>query len=680
MRNTELEQALFGYDDGHRLLQASTRLNPYERDLLLQLSDLAPGVGRLREDGYWTGMPLRDADRYALLRTWPAPEMPRPGCVWTHALLVPFEEVKSRWNLRSLLSCFRRPESAVRLENYARTIFIQDVKQPPDILRLPQLEQAVSCIYFSECRPSRDLSQDQLGAQSVAIWNQQVPELRTRLSFRTVERKFAGRSWLLNFDLMLHDGTLRVQPEIQQPSLLSQPGESDVASRLVEDLDHPSAEFAAFRDRYGDDLPLHPVWTAFLMQAQLRLIDICSQRNSSGYETLLEEVGDSLPNYAEGLRFKTALVSFSPDSAFDLQPQYGLTALIFQTLTERGGAFPHPNISDSNLDWLWIEERERLVRFLDDARKRQASLHIELARRLTERIDADQLFPALREYPDLLRSFVELRPEYLRWNGLATLSGHEIATLLKTLSDEDVQRLDVISSLITSRDAELSEFLCDRFASEVVYAVCASGWHAPEPARPNEVTLRFVERVAPQFLNHAFVSRLKTTGALLAFASMLGFINAATVAAGPRIWAESLHRAERNSFENEFHKLQAFALALGLATVKSGSEVLLAFGFENIHDAMKESRLDYQASVMLEPLLPKIAWWKRWDSCHRLRMAILHAYAYGDLPLNSFNALAMSSSLMGLLWHEVESHSEYRPLLDRLLREVSQFKNASERV
>ena len=596
----------------------------------------------------------------------------------THAILIPFEAVKSRGNLRSLLSCFKRPESAVRLENYARTIFIQDVKKTADLLRLRQLEKAVSCIYFSECQPSHGLSQDELGAQSVAIWNQQAPELRTRFSFRTVERRLAGRSSLLNFDMMLLDGTLKLQREAQQPSLLTQPRESDLAFRLVEDLDHPSAEFAGFRDRYGDDLPFHPVWTAFLMQAQLRLTEIRSQGDFSGYETLLEEVGDSLPNYAEGLRLKTALVSFSSESAFGFQPRYGLTALIFQTLTERGGAFPHPDISDSNLDWLWIEEKDRFVRFLDDARKMQASLHTELVRRLAERINADQLFPALREYPDLLVSFVELRPEYLRWEKFATLSGHEIATLLKTVRDEDVQQLDVISSLITSRDAELAKFLCDRFASEVVYAVCAFGSHVPERAQPNDLILRFAGRVAPQFLTHGFVSRLKTTGALLAFASMLDFINAATVAAGPKIWADPLHRAEQNSFENELHKLQAFAVGLGLATAKPGSEVLFVFGFENVHHAMKESRLDYQASVMLEPLLPEMPWWRRWDSCYRLRTAIIHAYACGDLPLNSFHALAKSPSLMGQLWHEMESQGEYRPLLDRLLRESSQAKNASE--
>ena len=81
-----VEQCLFGYDDGHRLLASSIPLGT-EAATLTEMSDLAPGAVFGRSESYWTGVPAPGISRYVLMRTWPAPEMSRPGCVWTHALL-----------------------------------------------------------------------------------------------------------------------------------------------------------------------------------------------------------------------------------------------------------------------------------------------------------------------------------------------------------------------------------------------------------------------------------------------------------------------------------------------------------------------------------------------------------------------------------------------------------------
>src|SRR5687768_4073372 len=88
-----VDQCLFGYDRGHRMITTSCELSPAASSLLLVLSDLAPGVTLGPRDSYWTGVPLPDVRRFALLKTWPAFEMPRPGCVWTHALVVTFADL-----------------------------------------------------------------------------------------------------------------------------------------------------------------------------------------------------------------------------------------------------------------------------------------------------------------------------------------------------------------------------------------------------------------------------------------------------------------------------------------------------------------------------------------------------------------------------------------------------------
>ena len=83
-----IEQTLHGYSDGHRLLAASTELPRDARYAMLGLSDIS---GRSMVSGfeeYLTGYPVPDSSLYAFAKTWYAPEMERPGCVWTHTLLI----------------------------------------------------------------------------------------------------------------------------------------------------------------------------------------------------------------------------------------------------------------------------------------------------------------------------------------------------------------------------------------------------------------------------------------------------------------------------------------------------------------------------------------------------------------------------------------------------------------
>src|SRR4051794_39871078 len=90
---TPVEQALHGYENGHRLLAASAELNTADRRVLARQTD-SPDAGRVPGwDALLAGHPL-PSGYFALSMTWPAPEMPRPGCVWTHTLLLDFEAVQ----------------------------------------------------------------------------------------------------------------------------------------------------------------------------------------------------------------------------------------------------------------------------------------------------------------------------------------------------------------------------------------------------------------------------------------------------------------------------------------------------------------------------------------------------------------------------------------------------------
>ena len=107
--DTLIHQTLHGYREGHRLLAASTTMPPKSEQLMAVLSDLSGHVVVRHFDEYLTGYPLPEFGAYALAKTWYAPEMPRPGCVWTHTLLIPFARLGRAQSLHIFVRLFARP-------------------------------------------------------------------------------------------------------------------------------------------------------------------------------------------------------------------------------------------------------------------------------------------------------------------------------------------------------------------------------------------------------------------------------------------------------------------------------------------------------------------------------------------------------------------------------------------
>src|SRR3954471_23899161 len=104
-----IHQAIHGYREGHRLLSSSLSLNPDSARAMLVLSDMSGPTMQPGFDEYLTGYPLPGSDLFVFAKTWYASEMQRPGCVWTHSLLLSCDQV-SQTSGSSLMYKFRRPQ------------------------------------------------------------------------------------------------------------------------------------------------------------------------------------------------------------------------------------------------------------------------------------------------------------------------------------------------------------------------------------------------------------------------------------------------------------------------------------------------------------------------------------------------------------------------------------------
>ena len=140
---------LHGYKFGHNYIQGSIVLPSYhDMDKIATLSDWSEYVGIDNRRDYITAYPLEESPYYVVSKTWYADTMRRPGCVWTHSLLIQEEDLNNISDFNNLLHFFEAPLSDnADFEKYSNQLtFIEDSKESD--FQLSQLgENRVAEVY-----------------------------------------------------------------------------------------------------------------------------------------------------------------------------------------------------------------------------------------------------------------------------------------------------------------------------------------------------------------------------------------------------------------------------------------------------------------------------------------------------------------------------------------------------
>ncbi|MGL4363507.1 MAG: hypothetical protein ACRCSG_09655 [Cellulosilyticaceae bacterium] len=127
--NIVIHQTLHGYSNGHHLLEKSILLSDDSKRKMDILSDLSGADVTDGFDFYYSGYLLENEKLVVLSKTWYAPEMSRPGCVWTHSLLIPIQAMAfCAANIDVLLTKFRRPSISESQIKYSEALVISTHK------------------------------------------------------------------------------------------------------------------------------------------------------------------------------------------------------------------------------------------------------------------------------------------------------------------------------------------------------------------------------------------------------------------------------------------------------------------------------------------------------------------------------------------------------------------------
>ena len=659
-----VEQTLHGYGEGHELLASSSKLPREARRILLSISDLS-GHGFVDGfDGYLTGYPLPAINKYALGRTWYAPEMSRPGCVWTHTLLIDFEDVPRLDAIQSILHHFRRPASVDKTNKYEIPLEVEVHGMAASVGVTEGACLRVLDALYGECMAPvlvEASHADEYDDLVFAVWAQQWPRLRRRFSFCTgalLLRSF-GKSLL---DLQIVPKSRRMRAERSDPSVRSVDltSRENLATReewlvvAATDLRLSGSPLRTFLREYGADTPperaaFRPLTNCFLALEQVR-------RNIVPVGELVSTVGKEFPTPDSAIRLKRDVLCPSTrtsscfnidtsetdlllaalrteyDSAFDLKAlRIGKRAsrAIRVDGSSPGTLLPRLLESDRNAMGQRVLDKE--LSGVDVGRLRS---FFESDDSLFERILLNR--PVLLYDEDLWRT-----PRYMQRACLALAA--RLATASRTTID--VQR--VLATALSSGSDAIAQDAYDLLGKQALFAALA--WiddldadSLRLPYRWRDLLCSHPTLVLPWFNKNDRPKRIHTL-LLLTEITEPRDIKLGTISDERLVrWVQ---RSASTSNSTDATRILAYLLAIGLRREDEHACDLVLATFPTIHEALLDNRLGWAEWLWLEPLMPSEHWFfsRDWDKADKLRRALFERFSVQGWSPNRLEEAAYNS-------------------------------------
>ncbi|WP_184547200.1 hypothetical protein [Mucilaginibacter sp. FT3.2] len=350
-----LSQTLHGYSDGHTLLASSVELPAEARRIMLNLSDMSSGNMERGFEEYITGYPLKEANLYAIAKTWYAPEMPRPGCVWTHSILVNFSDLPRIANTGLLLSLFVRP-NLNNFDGYRSPVLVteeitraDEYNVPIGLIKEQLIKTLIKQLYSLPGLPLVLTSPNSFNFDSLflMLWRQQWPRLRRNFSFCTgavAPRSLYSQPLDLqvipfNLDTTNNQNLKATNIKVTQEFEYN---DEKWVQLAFEDLSSPSVQLKRFLNYFGSDVEIKR--TAF--QTLLRSFTFFKDdrpRLTDGINFLAEQ----FPSSKDGVNLKTALLSGESNIHSTVAlPYYDESTIVYQlAITENYKSFNYTKLN-----------------------------------------------------------------------------------------------------------------------------------------------------------------------------------------------------------------------------------------------------------------------------------------------------------------------------------------------
>jgi hypothetical protein len=480
-----------------------------------------------------------------------------------------------------------------------------------------------------------------------ALWSQQWPRLRNAFAFRTAVGDFEHSLRRAEFDLVVVSRS-RVDTDRAAPQFDDMDEEEweDVA---LQDLWIPySTEFRRFLWRYGSDIRRGR--ERFSVLAQLFVETRAKYLAGNRLVRALKIVAQAIPDSSDAKTLKADLLNERPDPQSLLPPVDRLGALGFQIKHPEASILPidQRTVADA-IKSMWPIRGPEILTLGEHVALSRSPMGDSLLQTLASFLTTKDFLIATEGYPHLRRELVAISPSLLDSDTIVMEPRAELVRLIEAIPPGSRALHRVIDRLLVLDESTLAGQVYNHYSSatrEVIAAAVAS----PDREIGLSVTNAWLEpfkKDASIYLRLGLGDFAHSTRALARYAALLNDDRAEVIKAGPLPWARALSKAIDDVKGRDRSVFLTFLLWLALASPRKGCEILFERSFETVHRDIAESKLTNDGANFLLDDLPDIGFSQRWDTCLRLRWAVVNAYAEHDLDVASFRRLVALEPRLG---------------------------------
>lgn len=639
-----VRQALHGYVDGHRELWCSAQLKPRDSKSVLMYSDISSSGLQIGEGGYLTGYPLPDSGLYAVARTWPAPEMQRPGAVWTHTLFIEFSDVARIRDATSLLSLFRRPaglQSAKADSGRDEALELCASDAPPLSFVTSSDEiwcrQVLLALYGSPeskvvalC-DSENLRRAELIV--LALWSQQWPRLRRAFRFCTLTSSDRSEP-KSTFDLQVALESERGLRSKFPSAIFSQDiavTDAEWLDHLLLDIEQPQASrLRAFLQKAGADQTAGR--RAFVPLARLEAILGHSTSGSGEWGeaiAIVQEMSALEPSKVTQLVVRAAVGNASWLDAAGMEFVLGNLSLIE----------PEQLIANSRSLGLavWHLSPLRLAQMWDSM---EPGSRVVAAAGLAA-VGPSELLSGLPQVGDFAEIVFRERPDLLASKEIWAAE----APLVIRAMQAAVQNVDLIPQaighLIASKRLDLIPNAFKEFGNECVWRHLAATLATLSVPPPSLASWLRAGAAYPSSIAQVLVASQGMNHAALAALARATHPDLVPNDYGDDPWVIAARQAVSCNSSEDLVYLCSYLLARAFGPRSRNNAALVEMALGTVTSAAGTGMLEESAWILLALHLPESNEWQSWDRRRRVLAGVGQLYVRRDLAPTSFGRLGV---------------------------------------
>lgn len=605
-------QFLFGYDQGHSLIAGSDQLSARTEALLSRYSDAVPGIDFETMEQYWTGLPI-NANEYALISTWPAPEMPRPGCVWSHVVLLDRRAIESMTDFNSLRPIFRQPSKPKNYDHYRAPASIEARHEQirDHHVSREALIQGLRAVYDPEAEGFADLLQTDHDNVAFKIWSQQWPALRHAFRFNTAQQNWhvsgASSEYWLQF----------------KSSHRSRSLSASIPSWIAElydafETEHPLRELLR---NAGPELP--PVQSSVRLLA--RLFAFTKGADLDRDLRAIKFAARELPSPSDGQHLKEWLVK----ETLRLRDTEQVLSLVNFLITDsKADAFPNLEIFlQSKLGDVWRSEAATLFNLMELTQGTQSKRRQAMAQLLAMEAPHDVLADGSDDGPSNGKVVLaRLRPELLLEADLLSMPTDLILKFLDISLNHNERVTEYLIAELLRRPLTAECYPLFEEAKEEFVRVLLTLM----PTLSAEKTVhadwkKEFHALASEIIARALSTYITTTPVCNVL-EFLSWPQDPETVGDAEVWKQFLSKAKEDAPLKLQQHLYATILNIAFADKKSASIDLFEQVAPSIYEWLRASALD---DVVRYQVLKNVGHYflvSFWDYCLRFKRSLQHAY------------------------------------------------------